>query len=67
MAICQFLTECAALENMMWGLAIVCQNKPLEEIRREFLEITFGQAINALKKSIHLSPTTIRIGSWTSG
>jgi hypothetical protein len=23
----QFLTECAALENMMWGLAIVCQKQ----------------------------------------
>ncbi len=39
-----------SLENLMLSLAIVCQTKPLQEINREFLDMTFGQKINALKR-----------------
>jgi hypothetical protein len=47
----EFLTESAHLEDIMFSLAVMCQRKRrLEDIHREFLDLTFGAKIIALKK-----------------
>jgi hypothetical protein len=48
----EFLTEAAHLENIMLSLAMACQrHKTFEDIRLEFLDMTFGTKIIALKKA----------------
>jgi hypothetical protein len=52
MAMGEFLTENAHLENIVFSLALACQlnDRTFEDIHSEYLDMTFGIKIAALKK-----------------
>jgi hypothetical protein len=48
----EFLTACAHLENMLWGLLIICESDTttFQEIAKQFLPLTFGRRVNLIIK-----------------
>jgi hypothetical protein len=52
LAMGEFLTECAHLENIILSLGMACQthSRSFDDIHLQFLDLTFGQKISTLKK-----------------
>jgi hypothetical protein len=52
LAMGEFLTECAHLENIILSLGLACQtqSRSFDAIHLQFLDLTFGQKISTLKK-----------------
>src|SRR5437588_6864344 len=48
----EFLTACAHLENMLWGLLIICDSDTttFQDIAKQFLPLTFGARVDLLVK-----------------
>jgi hypothetical protein len=52
LAMGEFLTECAHLENIILSLGMACESdsRSFNNIHLQFLDLTFGQKISTLKK-----------------
>jgi hypothetical protein len=48
----EFLTACAHLENMLWGLLVICESDTttFQDIAKQFLPLTFGARVDLLVK-----------------